>query len=247
MASHDPASTSTLRQAHASSRGLFPVAEPVVARRRREEERARILVTDDSPDVLLLTKTLLEDEGHEVFEAATGEECLHSVRRHRPDIILLDVMLPDISGVEVCRQIKNDPALSPTFVILVSGIRISSDFQADGLNVGADGYIIKPIANRELVARVQSMIRIKSAEDALRQKEREQERLIAKLQEALQEIKTLKGFIPICASCKKIRDDAGYWNQLEAYISEHTDAVFTHSICPQCAEKVRAELDETFG
>jgi CheY-like chemotaxis protein len=243
MAPRGSLSRSALRRTRTSSYGLFPVAEPVLAKRA---ERARILVTDDAPDVLLLTRTLLEDEGYEVFEATTGQECLESARKHRPDIVLLDVMLPDVTGTEVCRQIKSDPALGQTFVILVSGVRISSDFQADGLDVGADGYIIKPVTNRELVARVQSMVRIKRAEDALRQKEKEQERLILELQEALQEIKTLKGFIPICSSCKKIRDDAGYWDQLEAYISKHTDAVFTHSICPQCAEKVRAELNETF-
>ena len=132
-----------------------------------------------------------------------------------------------------------------TFVILVSGVRVSSDYQADGLNVGADGYVIKPITNRELIARVQAVARIKRAEDALRQKKREQQKLIMELQEALAEIRTLKGFIPICASCKKIRDDEGYWNQLEAYISKHTDAIFTHSICPQCAEKYKAEIKET--
>jgi len=158
---------------------------------------------------------------------------------------LLDVMLPDMTGIEVCKQIKEDEDLEGTFVILVSGVRISPDYQADGLNVGADGYIIKPITNRELVARVQAIARIKRAEDALRQKKLEQQKLITELQEALAEIKTLKGFIPICASCKKIRDDEGYWNQLEAYISKHTDATFTHSICPQCAEKYKAEIEET--
>jgi len=209
-------------------------------------ERTRILVTDDSPDVLLLTRMVLEDEGYEIFEAATGKECLECVRDRRPDIVLLDVMLPDMTGIEVCRQIKADPLLSATFVILVSGIRVSSDYQAEGLNVGADGYIIKPITNRELVARVHSVVRIKWAEDALRQKEKEQESLILELQDAFLEIKTLKGFIPICASCKKIRDDQGYWDQLEAYISKHTEAAFTHSTCPQCAEKCRTELEDTF-
>ncbi len=209
-------------------------------------ERTRILVTDDTPDVLLLTAMVLEEEGHEVFKAASGRECLEIARMQHPDIVLLDVMLPDMTGIEVCRRIKEDQALEGTFVILVSGVRVSSDYQADGLNVGADGYIIKPITNRELVARVQAVIRIKRAEDALRQKKSEQQKLILELQEALAEIKTLKGFIPICASCKKIRDDEGYWNQLEAYISKHTDAIFTHSICPQCAEKYKADLEETF-
>jgi len=209
-------------------------------------ERTRILVTDDAPDVLLLTAMVLEDEGYDVFKATSGEECLDIARARRPDIVLLDVMLPDMSGTEVCKQIKEDEDLEGTFVILVSGVRVSPDYQADGLNVGADGYIIKPITNRELIARVQAVARIKRAEDALREKKREQQELIKELQEALAEIRTLKGFIPICASCKKIRDDEGYWNQLEAYISKHTDAIFTHSICPQCAEKYRAEIDETF-
>jgi hypothetical protein len=76
----------------------------------------------------------------------------------------------------------------------------------------------------------------------LREKERQQQTLISQLEEALAEIKTLKGCIPICASCKKIRDDEGYWNQLEAYISKHTDATFTHGICPTCLEQAMAEV-----
>ena len=205
-------------------------------------EGFKILVTDDDPDVLLLSTTLLREEGYEVFEATTGKEGLEAARAHHPDMILLDVMLPDMTGVEVCRQIKTDEELRRIFVILVSGVRVSSEYQADGLNVGADGYIIKDITNREFLARISSMVRIKRVEDALREKEREQRKLISELQEALAEIKTLKGLIPICASCKKIRDDEGYWNQLEAYISKHTDAVFTHGFCPECAKKWKAEI-----
>jgi DNA-binding response OmpR family regulator len=207
-------------------------------------ETLKVLVTDDDPDVLLLTTTVLRRAGYEVLEASTGGECLEALRASRPDLVLLDVMLPDMSGVEVCQQIKADQDLQHTFVILASGIRISSDSQAEGLNYGADGYIVRPISNKELVARVQSMERIKLAEDALLEKERQQEELILKLQEALAEIKTLKGFIPICASCKKIRDDEGYWNQLEAYISKHTEAIFSHGLCPECAEQYMAEAQK---
>jgi response regulator RpfG family c-di-GMP phosphodiesterase len=204
--------------------------------------RIKLLVTDDDPDVLLLTSSVLTRAGYEVLEARTAKECLEMMHTHHPDLVLLDVMLPDMKGSTVCRHIKADPELQDTFVILVSGVQVSSEYQAKGLNIGADGYIVKPVSNKELVARVQAMERIKKAEDALREKEKQQEKLIAKLQEALAEIKTLKGFIPICASCKKIRDDEGYWNQLEAYISKHTDAVFSHGICPDCAEKFRSEI-----
>jgi DNA-binding response OmpR family regulator len=204
----------------------------------------KVLVTDDDPEVLLLTATVLRRAGYEVLEASTGSECLAIVRASGPDLVLLDVMLPDMSGVDVCQQIKTDQNLQRTFVILASGIRVSSDSQAEGLDCGADGYIVRPISNKELVARVQSMERIKRVEDALLEKERQQQKLILELQEALAEIKTLKGFIPICASCKKIRDDEGYWNQLEAYISKHTEAIFSHGLCPDCAEHCVAEAQK---
>ena len=207
-------------------------------------QTTKILVTDDDPDILLLTSELLRKAGYEVLEASTGKECLEAVQAQHPDLVLLDVMLPDTTGTDLCRQIKADESLQDIFVILMSGVQTSSEYQADGLNVGAEGYIVKPVTSKELLARVQSMVRIKRAEDALREKEKEQQELILKLQEALAEIKTLKGFIPICASCKKIRDDEGYWNQLEAYISRHTEAVFSHGLCPECAEKGRAELKE---
>lgn len=202
----------------------------------------KILVTDDDPDVLFLSSTVLKRAGHEIMQATTGRECLEMMHAHHPDLVLLDVMLPDMRGVEVCQQIKADPDFQSTFVILLSGVEVSPELQAKGLDSGAEGYMVKPIANKELVARVQAVERIKRVEDALREKEKEQEKLISQLQEALSEIKTLKGFIPICASCKKIRDDEGYWNQLEAYISEHTDAVFSHGICPECAEGFWTEL-----
>ena len=207
-------------------------------------EPAKVLVTDDDPQILHLTAAVLERAGYEVLEASTGKECLEAVQAYHPDVVLLDVMLPDVSGIEVCKQIKADKALQGIFVILASGVQVSSEYQAGGLDVGADGYLIKPISNKELAARVHSIIRIKRAEDALREKEKEQQKLISELQEALAEIKTLKGFIPICATCKKIRDDEGYWNQLEAYISKHTDAVFSHGMCPECAEKYREEIKE---
>ena len=136
------------------------------------DNHIKVLVTDDDEQLLLLTTSVLRRAGYEALEASTGQECLDVARLHRPDLILLDVMLPDILGLEVLREIKTDPDLRGIFVILQSGIQISSDYQATGLNVGADGYIAKPISNKELLARVQAMERIKQAEDALRESER---------------------------------------------------------------------------
>jgi len=72
---------------------------------------------------------------------------------------------------------------------------------------------------------------------------RERETLIADLRKALQEVKTLSGLLPICASCKKIRDDSGYWNNLELFIIEHSNADFTHSLCPECAQRLYPEIN----
>ena len=149
------------------------------------KETTKILITDDDPDVLLLTTKLLRRAGYEVLEASTGGECLEVVRAHHPDLLLLDVVLPDITGTEVCRRIKNDQQTRGTFVILVSGVQVSSDSQANGLSVGADGYIIKPVPNKELLARVQAMERIKRAEEALRASEVRYRRLFETAQDGI--------------------------------------------------------------
>jgi hypothetical protein len=75
-----------------------------------------------------------------------------------------------------------------------------------------------------------------------RQANTEKSKVIAEFHEALAKVKTLSGFFPICASCKKIRDDKGYWNQIEAYISEHSEAEFSHGICPECAKKMYTDI-----
>jgi DNA-binding NarL/FixJ family response regulator len=119
-----------------------------------------ILVVDDDPDVLFATARIVKSAGYNVVTAATGTECLEKAKKTMPDLILLDVMLPDIDGPEVCRQIKADPIFEGIFVILVSGMRTSSGEQAEGLNLGSDGYIARPISNQELKARLNAFIRI---------------------------------------------------------------------------------------
>ncbi|MBS1232986.1 MAG: putative sensor protein, partial [Nitrospirae bacterium] len=95
------------------------------------------------------------------------------------------MVLPDISGIETCRQIKEDQDLKDILVILASGVKISSEDQASGLNLGADGFVVKTISNKELLARVQSMVRIKRAEDALRASETRYRRLFETAQDGI--------------------------------------------------------------
>ncbi len=198
------------------------------------ETGLNILVVEDDPDIRFATVRLLRKAGYSAAEADTGEMGLHLVRETHPDLVLLDVMLPDLDGYEICRTIKMDQDLKNTYVILLSGSKTGSGDQSEGLEMGADGYVVRPVSNRELLARVQSMVRIIRAE-------RDRDRLIGELQEALVSIKTLRGLLPICCHCKKIRDDKGYWSQLEKYLHEHSDAEFSHSICPECLGKLYPE------
>lgn len=120
----------------------------------------RILIVDDDPNIVSSTARVMEKAGYTVDTASNGEEALQSVQDHHPDLLLLDRYMPGIDGIEVCHRIKQDAAMANSFVVLVSGTYVESDQQAEGLESGADGYIARPIANRELLARVEAFVRI---------------------------------------------------------------------------------------
>ena len=195
-----------------------------------------ILVVDDDPDILLATARILKKEGYQVLQAETGNQCLEMVYKEHPDLVLLDVILPDILGTEVCAELRNNTDHRQQYILLMSGFKTSSNDQADGLDAGADGYIARPVSNRELISRVNSMVRLIRAE-------RERDHYILELEKAAEKIKVLSGIIPICMHCKQIRDDKGYWSQLEEFISKHSDAQFSHSLCEACLEKYYPEED----
>jgi PAS domain S-box-containing protein len=134
---------------------------------------ARILVVNHETQLRAATARSLRGAGYAVVEAATGMEGLRLVRETRPDLVLVDVMLPDMNGLEVCHRIKTDTDLAGTFVVLLSGRRVDSDDQAEGLEKGSDGYIVRPNSNRELLARVEAMLRLHRAEELQRAQMRE--------------------------------------------------------------------------
>jgi signal transduction histidine kinase len=132
-----------------------------------------ILVIDDDSNLLRTQSRLLKKAGYRVEQADTGEKGIARAKTQKPDLILLDVILPDSNGFDVCQRIKNDPELKDIYVLLISGKNIHSRDQAKGLELGADGYVVRPIANRELLARVQSLLRLKQTENKLREARRE--------------------------------------------------------------------------
>jgi CheY-like chemotaxis protein len=142
---------------------------------------SKILVVDDDPALLRAYSRILAAAAYQVLQAATGEEALRLCAAEAPDLVLLDAVLPDLEGLEVCRRIKTDEALAGTFVVMISGQRTSGDQQADGLEAGADGYLTKPIERRALLAHVRALLRIKNAELAIRASEERQRQLVEEL------------------------------------------------------------------
>jgi len=152
-------------------------------------------------------------------------------------LILMDVLMPDLDGVVACRQIKQQVHLQDIPIIMVTA-KNDLDNLKEAFSAGAMDYINKPVKSVELLARVTSALTLKSEMDCRKEREAELRRSNEELQQALREVKVLRGLIPICASCKKIRNDGGFWQQIEEYIGEHSEAEFSHGLCQPCLKKL---------
>jgi two-component system sensor histidine kinase UhpB len=147
--------------------------------------KTRILVVDDKPEILRLFSEMLRLHGYQVWEASTGRRGLQMTRQMRPDLLLLDVVMPDLNGIEVCRRIKADLLLADVFVVLVSGQATSSAERVSGLEAGADEYIAKPVDTAEFLARIRTIVRLRDANAALRASERHYRSLVDILPEGV--------------------------------------------------------------
>ena len=149
------------------------------------KQTTRILVVDDEPEILRVFALILAAAGYEILEAATGQDGLRLAREKRPDLLLLDVLLPDLNGMEVCKQIKGDPDLRDIFVVLISGSATSTAHKVQGLESGADDYMVKPLDPEELLARIRTIVRLRESVAALRVSEEHHRRLIDILPDAV--------------------------------------------------------------
>ncbi len=198
----------------------------------------RILIADDDPVSRRLLQLTLTNWCYEVMAVHDGQEAWQTLRQaDAPSLAILDWMMPGLDGPEVCRRVRQTPTLSPIYIILLTSKTQKEDIIA-GLQAGADDYLTKPFDAQELQARLQVGMRVMQLQSELAQRVKE-------LEAALTKVKQLEGYLPICSYCKKIRDDDNYWQQIENYISAHSEALFTHSICPDCYQKhIEPELTE---
>jgi CheY-like chemotaxis protein len=141
-----------------------------------------ILVVDDDHTFRYAISRVLQSAGYVIIEAFTGRDALRLAKEHAPDLVLLDVVLPDISGMDICRQIKSDTSLRNVFVAIASRLSVSASDEAEGLESGADSYIMLPIPNRELIARLAALLQLREAQISARAKI-QQMRVIAELGE----------------------------------------------------------------
>ena len=203
-----------------------------------------ILIVDDSPDQQALLRSILGKAGHDDVLSADSAKSASlllnlggEATSHKIDLILMDILMPEQDGVETCRQIKRCAHLQDVPVIMVTAKNDLSNLK-EAFSAGAMDYISKPVNSVELLARVSSALLLKQEMDRRKNRELELRRSNEELQKALKEVKVLRGLIPICASCKKIRNDGGFWQQLEEYLGEHSEAEFSHGLCQPCIKKL---------
>lgn len=189
----------------------------------------QLLLAEDDPTILHLLTRLFEND-YEVAAARNGDdawECL--VRNDGPRLAVLDWHMPGLHGTDICRKAHTQP--EPTYILLLTATRTRPEDVLEAFEAGADDYVLKPFAPQELRARVAVGKRTLDLHRTLSER-------VAELEEAVSRIRKLEGLLRICAWCKRVQNDEDRWEQLEAYITEHSDAIFSHGICPECALNV---------
>lgn len=198
----------------------------------------KVLYVEDDAGLARLIQKKLERENYNVEIANNGDMGLQRLQEKIYDIIIVDYNLPVYNGLEIIRKSRELEIETPIIMLTGAG---NEAIAVEAMKLGASDYIVKDVETGYLTL-VTSVIERTLEQDRLRkakiQWEKEREELIVELKKALAEVKHLSGLLPICAACKRIRDDSGYWNQLEVYLRDHSEAEFSHAICPECAQRL---------
>ncbi|OIP46581.1 MAG: hypothetical protein AUK28_07015 [Desulfobacterales bacterium CG2_30_60_27] len=207
-------------------------------------ESIKILVVDDRPENLLAMEALLEQPGIGIITAASGQEALRLMLEHDFALVLLDVQMPEMDGFETAAFMRGSERTRRVPIIFVTAISTEQRHVFKGYEAGAVDYLTKPIESEILQSKVKVFCELHRQDQVIRRQLLEIEEKNRLLEKQLGEIKTLRGFIPICSACKKIRNDQGYWEAIEVYIRNHSEAEFSHGLCPECIETLYKKYDK---
>jgi phosphoserine phosphatase RsbU/P len=196
----------------------------------------KILIAEDEPISRLALEATVPQWGFVPVTVANGQEALArlTARNDPPPIAILDWMMPGMDGVDVCRAVRSSMLPVAPYIVILTTRTEQSDIIA-GLQAGADDYVRKPFDRIELQARLQVGMRVIKLQQQLLERVRE-------LEEGHERERALQRLLPICAYCRRIRDDQDYWQALERYVSESGGVRFSHGVCPDCSHKVEEEL-----
>jgi CheY-like chemotaxis protein len=196
--------------------------------------RSKILIADDEPVTRAAVKKVVTRRGWEVVVCDNGHDAAAQFDlENPPDVAVLDWMMPGLDGSELCMRLRKKKVRA--YLIMLTG-RTRPEDLVQALAAGADDYVRKPFDWSELIARIKVGVRVSLLQRQLDEK-------VSQLEASLANAKQLGGLLPICSYCKRIRDDRDYWNGLEHYISSHSDAKFTHGVCPSCMRDALSEVE----
>jgi len=185
------------------------------------EQNLKILIAEDDPASGRLLLASLKKLGYDIVLAANGRDAWYSFLSERPRIVVTDWMMPLVDGIELCSRIRAEGRAQYTYVILLTALSGKERFM-EGMQAGADDFITKPFDIEAL------RVRLKVAERILGLQQR---------------VSVLKGLLPICSYCKRIRDDDGAWHGLEDYVMKRTETSFAHTLCPDCASQEAGAIE----
>ncbi len=208
----------------------------------KELPRQSVLVVDDSPTDLRYLGRLLEAPDRHVLMAASGDEALKILKGVEFALVILDVNMEGMSGFETAEHRRADECTRDIPIIFVTATGVEEETVFQGYDAGAVDYLFKPVEANLLRSKVKVFCQLSTQRLLIQEQLQEIQAKNDVLQRQLEEIKTLRGLIPICAKCKNIRDDSGFWQSIENYVSEHSEAEFSHSVCPDCRDELYPEL-----
>jgi phosphoserine phosphatase RsbU/P len=177
----------------------------------------KVLIVEDDPVARRVLQRAVLNLGHEVVQAEDGIEALDVLAENPVRVIVCDWLMPRMDGLELCRRVRLRRSDEYVYFILLTSATASVENQREAADAGVDDFLNKPLDVNELWMRLRVAERILKFATQVRQ---------------------LEAFLPICSYCKKVRDDQNYWTQIESYINERTGTDFSHSVCPECYDRV---------